>query len=434
VADALADIPGSDSYFELPRMLSDPIRFLEERFARHGTLFRTRWVVPLVFVIGPEANKTIHVTQRASFSYKEGYRDTAIGRIFAGSLLMEDGPEHQRDRDILQPAAGRLALQTTLDAVSRVWERTASSLSDGATFDAYELVRQATFEVSANALIHLGLQDLESYKPLFERLIAGSMANVDWRIPRGRLDRGLQARDELIRRLTPRVEAARAGEPQGMLGVLAHHREPDGSPLSAQRIAEHLLLLFWAGYDTTASTGSWLLHELSRAQDWQDRLAEEQRTQLDGGRPSLDALDKLAAHGWVLKEVERMRPAILFMPRRTVEPLTLYGKLIPTDTFLFYTGYLTHRMKELFPEPERFDPDRWNPARGKAMAPSTALVGFGGGPRICLGKAFALMQLRVMLAAFLRRFRIEPDPGARTKVVPLPMYRMKNARLIARRR
>jgi cytochrome P450 len=432
--DPLAHIPGSDSLFELPRMLSDPVRFLEERYARHGPLFRSRWVVPLVFAIGPEANKTVQVTQRASFSYEQGYRDTAIKRIFAGSLLMEDGPPHQHDRDILQPAMGRLALQDTFAAVAQIWARTAESLSDGATFDAYELVRRATFEVSANALVHLGLDDVTAFQPLFERLIDGAMGSVDWRIPFGRVDRGLRARDELIQRLIPLVDQARSREPRGMLGLLAHHREPDGAPLSNHRIAEHLLLLFWAGYDTTASTGSWMLYELSGALEWQERLAAEQRSHLDGDAPSLDALEKLPEHGWTLKETERLRPAVLFFPRRTVATLELLGHALPVDTLIFYSGYLTHRMPELFAEPERFEPQRWDPARGKAAAPATALVGFGGGPRICLGKAFALMQLRVMLAALLRRFRIERDPDGHARAVPLPIYRMKGARLVARRR
>ncbi|HEX4622323.1 MAG TPA: cytochrome P450 [Myxococcaceae bacterium] len=432
--DPLSHIPGSDSLLELPRMLSDPPRFLEERYARHGPLFRTRWVVPLVFAIGPEANKTIHVTQRTSFSYQQGYRDTAMKRIFAGSLLMEDGASHQHDRDILQPAMGRLALQDTFAAVAQIWERTAQSLSDGAAFDAYELVRRATFEVSANALIHLGLEDLAAFQPLFERLIDGAMGSVDWRIPFGRVDRGLRARDELIQRLVPLVDRARDREPEGMLGLLAHHREPDGTPLSSQRIAEHLLLLFWAGYDTTASTGSWLLHELSGAPEWQDRLAVEHRAQLNGDQPTLEALEKLTEHGWTLKEVERLRPAVLFFQRRNVGALELLGRQLPADTMIFYSGYLTHRMEELFSDPERFQPERWDPARGKATAPATALVGFGGGPRICLGKAFAVMQLRVMLAALLRRFRIERAPQARPRVVPLPIYRMKGARLVVRRR
>jgi cytochrome P450 len=132
VPATLADIPGSDSLLELPRMLRDPIQFLRDRFAWHGPIFKTRWALPFVFLVGPDANKLVHVTSRATFSYLGGYKDLAFGRLFAGSLLLEDGETHQRDRDILQPAMGRLALQGTLDAVSQIWEKAVENLADGA--------------------------------------------------------------------------------------------------------------------------------------------------------------------------------------------------------------------------------------------------------------------------------------------------------------
>src|SRR5262245_49298017 len=121
-------IPGSSSYLELPRMLRDPIRFLEERYQRHGSVFKSRWIVPIVFVIGPDANKLIHVTGRASFSYKRAYGELAIGKMFDRSLITEDGEEHRRDRDLLQPAMGRLAMGGVLDQIAIAWERVAENL------------------------------------------------------------------------------------------------------------------------------------------------------------------------------------------------------------------------------------------------------------------------------------------------------------------
>jgi cytochrome P450 len=196
--------------------------------------------------------------------------------------------------------------------------------------------------------------------------------------------------------------------------------------LTSERIAEHLLLLFWAGYDTTATTGSWTLWELANSPEWQDRLAAETGRLLDGRPPVMEDLDRLIEHGFVLKEIERLRPAVLLFPRRNLEPVTFGGKTVPPGNMTFYSPYLTHRHPEVFPNPDAFDPGRWNPALGPKQAPSTALVGFGGGPRICLGKAFALLQLRVMLILLLRRFRIGVDSRHKMKTVALPIHRPKD--------
>ncbi len=121
---------------------------------------------------------------------------------------------------------------------------------------------------------------------------------------------------------------------------------------------------------------------------------------------------------------------MLFFPRRTVDELEYRGKRIPAGTLLFWSPYLTHRSASLFPQPDAFLPERWDPARGKDVAPSTALVGFGGGPRICLGKAFALLQLRVVLYTLLSRYVLSFHHTSAMKVVQIPTYRPKDARLV----
>jgi len=405
-------------------MLRDPIGFLEQRYRAHGEVFRSCFGIPVVFLVGPEANKHLMLSGREQYSHQQGYQQSAFGRVFAGSLALEDGEQHQHDRDILQPAMGRMALAENLEAIQSIWERAADSLAAGRTREIYSFVRDATFEVAAKALLNLELgNELDRSKSLFERLIAGAMAPLPLRIPFGRIDRGLRAREELIRLLVPRIEEARTRPPQGMLGALAHY-QADGAPLHSRRIAEHLLLLFWAGYDTTASTGSWMLFELARASQWQEQLREEEVRVLGSRRMSMAESESLPAHALVLKEVERLRPATLFHPRRTTAEVEVCGKPIPAGTMVFYSPYLSHRIEAIFPRPEVFDPSRWS---GQKPAPSTALVGFGGGPRICLGKAFALLQLRVMLTSLLRRYRLEvAAPGV---TVPLPTHRLKDAQV-----
>jgi cytochrome P450 len=424
MADRLAHIPGDGSLLELPRMMRDPLAFLRARHRRYGDLFKTRWIVPIVIAVGPEANRAIFVTRREAFSIPRGYGETAFGRVFAGSLVLQEGEAHRYDRELVRDALGSVALAETVDGISAVWSRAAHPLGDGRPHDVYHLLRAVTFEVAANVLLGLDLDatELGRWQPLFEALIAGTDSFGLARIPFLRLDRAIRARESLIERLIPRVERARTHGGRGVLHQLAHHKARDGQPLSPRRVAEHLLLLFWAGFDTTAASGSWLLAELAQAPAWQERLVDEQRRVGGGGTLTRDQFSELRRQGNVLKEIERLHPPALINPRRTEAEVELGGKLIPRDTRVFYSAFLTHRDERTYANPDVFDPSRWEARADDAPAAGT-LVGFGGGPRVCVGKSFALLQLRVMLATVLGRFRLRLDDRRPIRPTAFTMHR-----------
>jgi cytochrome P450 len=414
----LTSIPGSGSPLELFALLGGATRFLRERFERHGRIFRTRLVYPVVFLVGDEANKTILVTRRHELSFGLGYAQTAVKRVFEGSIMLQDGEAHDRTRDVLSPAVGVLAVRESAERVRKVWEREAESL-EGASVDAYTLTERATFAVAANVLTGLALgEETEAFRPYFERLIDGIMAPTSIRVPFGRLDRALRARARLVKMLRPRVLAARARPPEGLVGQLAHHRDASGSYLDVDEIVGHLLLLFWAGYDTTASSASWVLHELARRPDWQDELRRELASHPEAASGNLD----LPHVNAFLQEVERMYPSALFFPRIAMTDFAFGGYVVPKGTPTFYTPYMSHRDPESFERPDSFEPERWLAARGEKRAVVAKLVGFGGGPRVCLGKTFAKLQLRVMLGVVLSRYRLERDGASAPRTLEIPIH------------
>ena len=421
-------LPGSDHLVELVHLLRDPTRFLQQRFARHGRLWKTRLVVPAVFAVGDEANRTILVTRRADFPQGLGYHRTPVRWVFAGSIMLQDGDEHARTRATLTPAVGRLAIHESAERVDAIWTRHAAALSPARSEDVYRLAERTTFEVAATVLVGLPLGDeTDAFRPLFEDVIGGMMVSVPLRVPLGRLDRSLRARARLVRLLSPHVERARLHAPSGLVGHLAHSLDERGAPLSAAAIVEHLVLLAWAGYDTTASSASWIVYQLAQRPDWQERLRAELAGAGDlaafetGARtPLLEAF---------LLEIERMYPSALFFPRVTAQDLELSGHALPAGTLLFYSPYLSHRDPEVFEHPDAFDPERWTAARGERRPSPARLVGFGGGPRVCLGKAFAKLQLRLMVRALLARHHIELDPLARPRIQGLPVHHPVGARV-----
>jgi cytochrome P450 len=426
----LAHLPGSDSPRELLDLLRDPFRFLHERFERHGPVFRTRLALPFVFLIGEEANRTMMLTRRDVFAMGRGYQQTTVRSIFRGSIMLEDGDDHDRTRAILTPAVGHLALRESADRVAAIWSRALTGLAGADSRDCYTLAERGTFDVAANALTGLDLgPQTEAFRPRFERLIDGIMAPTNWRVPLGRLDRALRARAELMRLLRPRVEAARRAAPAGLVGQLAHATDATGAPLDTDAIIGQLLLLFWAGYDTTASAGAWILHTLARRPDWQERLRAELRDRLGDAPLTPEAQRELPQMGYFISEIERMYPSALFFPRITETDVELLGHSLPAETSVFYSPYLSHRDPAAFDHPNAFDPDRWDADYPGKRARPAVLVGFGGGPRVCIGKAFAKLQLRILIATALRRYHLEPDPRSQFTIQGLPVHHPVGSRI-----
>lgn len=415
-------IPGSDGHDELFHMLRDPTGFFHQRFERHGRLWKTRFVYPAVFAIGEDANKAILVTQREDFSFGRGYAATAVKRVFEGSIMLEDGEAHRRTRDTLSPAVTRLAVRETAEQVLAIWGKRADSVV-GQTCDVYELAERTTFEVAANALAGLTLgHETDAFRPEFEHLIGGIMAAVPVRFPFGRLDKSLDARARLFETLRPHVEAIRNAKPtQGLVSLLAHQRDAKGQGLTNDEIIGHLLLLAWAGYDTTASAASWILHILAHRPDWQARLRDV-LARANGDVEAIESGKDLPELEWFLLEQERMYPSALFFPRIALRDVELLGYTIPAETVVFYSPYMSHRDPKTFENPNAFDPMRWDPARGDKRPSPAKLHGFGGGPRVCLGKSFAKLQLKLMIHALLTRHRIEPVPNTKMRVMGVPVH------------
>ncbi len=426
---SLAALPGRARLDELYHLLRDPTGFLHARFEQYGPLWKTRFVAPAVFAIGDEANRTMLVTRRADYPQGRGYARTPVSWVFKGSIMLQDGDDHARTRAMLNPAVGRLAIQESAQRVQAIWERHAAALTADRAEDVYLLAERATFEVAANVLAGLPLGDaVDSFRPLFEDVIGGMMVPVPVRIPFGRLDRSLKARAALIRLLGPHVLRARAQDPVGLVGQLAHHRDEHGAYLPAEEIVEHILMLAWAGYDTTASQAAWIIHTLAQRPDWQALLRAELAAVGDDA-PALATGARTPQLECFLLEIERMFPSALFFPRVAAEELELLGHVVPKDTLIFYSPYLTHRDPAVFEHPNAFDPERWSAARGERKLSPARLFGFGAGFRVCLGKSFAKLQLRLMVQALLRRHHLEPDPTARPRIQGLPVHHPVGARI-----
>jgi cytochrome P450 len=193
--------------------------------------------------------------------------------------------------------------------------------------------------------------------------------------------------------------------------LLARDVEPgsSGDGMSDEQVRDEVATLFVAGNETTATAIAWCFYLLARHPEARARVQAEADAFGPEG-PMQAEPQALAYTTRVFKEALRLYPPILVLARRTFEPIELAGRTLPAHTNLFVCPYTIHQRPELWPEPERFDPDRFLPER-EASRPKSAWLPFGLGPRVCIGGAFALLEGPIILATLMRgaRFEIDPD-------------------------
>jgi cytochrome P450 len=213
-----------------------------------------------------------------------------------------------------------------------------------------------------------------------------------------------RARRELDRLIYAEINDRRRSGERGLdlLSLLLDATDEDGSTLSDRHVRDEVMTLLFAGHDTTTSTVAFMFYELARHPEVADRL---QASELE--------LDE------VLDETLRLYPPAWVGPRRSIEPFDVCGVRCPGGAPLFYSSWASHRLPDVWDEPEAFRPERFAP-EAKAALPKGAYVPFGAGSRTCIGMRFGQLEIRTIATAMLSRFSYELAPGYRLRVRQQP--------------
>jgi len=202
----------------------------------------------------------------------------------------------------------------------------------------------------------------------------------------------------------------------------ARDEETDGGGMDDRQIRDEVMTVLLAGHETVAATLSWTLYLLDRHRDVADRLRSEVRGTLGDRDPSVEDLAQLEGATRVIEEAMRLYPPAWIIARVATEEDEIGGYRLAPGTIVTLSPYLTHRSAEVWPEPERFDPDRFTAERS-AERLRFAYFPFAGGPRQCIGSEFALTEATLVLTTILRRYRLEL--ASRREVVPQPLTTLR---------
>lgn len=414
------------------RFVRDPLPILLGAYREYGPIFSLRILhARIVFMLGPEANHYVTVSHARNFHWRESNFGDLIPLLGDG-LLTTDGAYHRRARRIMLPAFHRERIAAAHDTMVRETERALASWRPGQLVDVYHWARELALRVAMRALFGLDPDADDASRRAavdFERALSFYGTDVAVRLlrgPRSPWSRMLTARRALDRLIYAEIaRRRRAPDPErtDILSLLLEATDADdGSRLSDREVRDQVMTLLFAGHDTTTSTVSFLLYELARHPAALARLLAEQDAALPGGRaPTFADLtgERLPYLEMVLDETLRLYPAAWIGPRRAVATFEFAGHTVPAGAYVSYSSWASHRLPDVWPEPEAFVPERFAPA-AKAALPKGAYVPFGGGSRTCIGMRFGQLEIRTIVTMLLQRFRLELFPGRTLTVRQMP--------------
>ncbi len=420
---ALDHIPGSNG---LPlvgntfKLLADPIAFSEGMAARYGLVYRNRALGGTgVNLLGPDANELILFDRDKIFSSEQGW-GPLLNMLFPRGLMLMDFDKHRADRKTLSVAFKPEPMRhyaTELDAGIK----TAIGGWAGQTLRFYDVVKKLTLDLAATSFLGVPLgAEADRINQAFVDEVQASVSPIRKPWPGTQMRKGVKARAYLVDFFEREIPARRTGDGQDFFSQFCRATDDDGAPLTALAIADHMNFLMMAAHDTITSSATSLVMLLARNPDWQERLREEVAA-LDPAMPLTEQLDRLVLTEYAFKESLRMMPPVPSIPRRALKDFSFGGFDIPAGTSVNTGITYTHRMAEYWPDPERFDPLRFTPEASKGRH-RFAWVPFGGGAHMCIGLHFATMQMRLLIAHLLTRYRIEAAAGSGDawQVFPIP--------------
>jgi cytochrome P450 len=424
---------------------ADPLALFAEATRAHGENVRLRFAYLDYLLVGdPAAVQHILVQGAKTYTKSRNYQGLKV--VLGEGLLTSEGDFWKKQRKLSQPAFHREHMEgfltemvrSTSDMLDR-WER---EVALGESFDLHREMMRLTFRVVGKTLLSTDL-DGEA-KVVGEALgVALEWANQHvesvvrippW-VPTPRNLRFLRAKETLDRFVMRIIEERRASGDAGedLLGMLMSAVDADtGERMSDAQLRDEILTLVLAGHETTANALSFLFYLLSTHPDVRRRVAAEAESVLSRRAPTLADLKRLEHTTMVIEETMRLYPPAWVFERQAVADDAFGDLVVPKGTVVGISPFVIHRNPRLWDNPEGFDPERF--AKSKAEARNKyAYLPFGGGPRFCIGNAFAMMEMQVIVPMVLARTRLDLVPGFRLELDPSVTLRPKRGIPMVRR-
>jgi cytochrome P450 len=411
---------------------SDPLGFLSKATRQYGDLVYFKVARQHMYVVNhPDYVREILVANQGNFIKSRALQRAKI--LLGEGLLTSEGQHHLRQRRLVQPAFHRERLAGYAAAMSECAVRWRERWTAGSALDISTEMPHLTLSVVARTLFSADVQSeasdigeaMTSVLQMFRLLLLPFSEYLD-KLPLPAIRRFEKARSRLDATIYGLIRERRnSGQDTGDLLSMLLLAQDEGDEMSDEQVRDEALTLFLAGHETTANALTWTWYLLSQHPDVERRLHEEIDTVLAGRAPELADVPQLRYAEMVLSEALRLYPPAWAIGRMAKDAFSLGGVEIPAKSICILSPYLVQRDARWFPDPEKFDPERWSPEAREAR-PKFVYFPFGGGARVCIGERFAWMEGVIVMAAIAQRWRLRVEPGQQVEPLPLITLRVKN--------
>ncbi|MFN8445951.1 MAG: cytochrome P450 [Caldilineaceae bacterium] len=415
------------------RLEFDSLAFMLKGAQDYGNFYAFRiGRQPYYVVSDPELVRQILV-ERAREFHKADLVKQAVGSFAGKGLFTNEDDSWRRQRKLAQPAFHFQRIEAYGTTMVEQTQELLSSWRSGETLNIAEEMTKLTLGIVNKTLFNVDVRArAEQIGQLMVTILRGANDRINnydpiWRrIFKGEVQREAKAQEEIFAVVDEIIAQHRQEDKDtgDLLSMLLAARDEEGKPMDEQLLRDEVITLFIAGHETTANALAWSFYLLSQHPAVVDRLLQE-LAPFAGKTLTVRDLAQLPYSEQVVKEAMRLYPPAGGVVRQPVHDIELAGQKIAKGTPITISTYNMHHDPKLFPDPERFDPDRFSP-ENEAKIPRYAYLPFGGGPRVCIGNSFAMMEARLILLTVLQRFQLSLAPREKVQAEQLFTLRPKS--------
>lgn len=420
--------PGPKPHFligNIPLASRDPLGSFRTWATEYGDLFyyRAGWI-HVYFLNHPDLIDFVLVRHYQNFLKDRVIRNSRW--FFGEGLLTSEGDTWKRQRRLTQPAFHRERITSYAGIMTNYAEQAVSAWREGEVVDIHQEMMRLTLSIAIRALFDVeaeGPQEISQAINVMMRNNSGArmlLPAVTRFVPRPgafAFRRAIQKLDETVYQII-RLHRQNGHDSGDLLSILLEAEDEDGSQMNDRQIRDEVMTFLLAGHETTALALSWAWHVLAQDAEAERKLHAELDRVLCGRVPEISDLPLLKYAEGVIKESLRLYPPAWAVARTAIHEFELAGYRVPAGANVVMSQWVMHRDARFFPDPLKFDPDRWSRQETRDL-PRFAYFPFGAGPRQCIGSSFAMMEAVLLLATLAQKFRlcaveghpIEPSPN-----------------------
>ncbi|MGF1490834.1 MAG: cytochrome P450 [Prochloraceae cyanobacterium] len=389
---------------------NDP-NFLDKRLKKYGSVFKTHiFGRPTVFMTGADANVFILTNENKYFSTVWPRSTTIL--LGVNSVSTQQGSLHSNRRKILYQAFQPRALENYVSTMKKITNSYLETWSKMGNFTWYPELRSYTFDIACKLLVGTDNSSETILRELFETWCQG-LFTLTINLPWTKFGKALKARKKLLQELEKIILERQQQENLGTdaLGLLLQAKDENGKGLPLEELKDQILTLLFAGHETLTSSLISFCLLVGQNQEIYDKISREQEQFNDNKNLDFASLKDLVYLEQVLKEVLRFIPPVGGAFREAIEPFEFKNYSIPQGWSVQYSISNTSQDKEIYQNPELFNPDRFNSENAEDRNKTFGYIPFGGGIRECLGKEFAKLEMKIFAAMLVKNYRWEILPN-----------------------